>query len=395
MRRSAGMHLLMRVCLFGLMLTLLVRSATPCPFCGIVELTLRERIETPHHSLLVEWVSGEEGNIETRVPAATTFRVLKVWRGDLIAGQSLSLDHYYEGRPGERSLLIGNRPEEGEGPVRWDRAIALSEQALAYVEALPSSETPVRERLQHAMGHLESDDPTIANDAFSVVGSAKYEEIAAAREFLDADKIRRWVHDPETLVMRLGVYGMLLGLAGSEQDIPRLHRRIIATDADRDIRVGIDGVMAGYLLLAGTAGLEELERAYLTDSQASQDNVNAVTSALRFMWEYGDGKIPAERLRQSMRLALRHEETLEIAIVDLARWQDWVVTPQIVALYPDAYRGLQRRIVGFLSMAAEADDENLSDEERAGVELARQTLEAIQQDDPELYRSARRGLIQR
>jgi hypothetical protein len=392
MRRNFGRRWARVAVLLGLMTSLLVRAATACPFCGIIELTLRERIETPDFSLLVEWVSGEEGNIDTGVPASTTFRVLKVWRGETTIGQSLTIDHFHEGTPGERSLLIGNTVEE---VVRWDRTIPLTPAALEYVDNLPSSEASIDERLQHAFAHLESEDTLIANDAFSVVGSAKYEQLAAAREHLDADSLRRWVHDPETLVMRLGVYGMLLGLVGSEQDIPRMHQRIFATDADRDIRVGIDGVMGGYLLLSGAEGLAELERAYLADPQASQDNVNAVTSALRFMWEYGEGKIPADRLRHSMRLALQHEETLEIAIVDLARWQDWAVTPQIVALYPDAYRGLQRRIVGFLTMAAEADEQNLSDEQRAAVELARQTLAKIEQEDPVLYQSARRGLIQR
>jgi hypothetical protein len=392
MRHEFGRRSTSLVVLLGLMMSLPVRSATACPFCGIIELTLRERIETPDFSLLVEWVSGEEGNIETEVSPSTTFQVLKVWRGEMAVGQSLTIDHFHEGTSGERSLLIGNTVEDA---VRWDRTITLTPAALEYVNALPSSEAPVSERLQHAFAHLESADTLIANDAFSVVGGAKYEQLVAAREHLDAGKLRRWVHDPETLVMRLGVYGMLLGLVGSEQDIAQMHQRIFAVDADRDIRVGIDGVMGGYLLLSGADGLAELEQVYLSNPQASQDNVNAVTSALRFMWEYGDGRIAADRLRQSMRLSLQHEETLEIAIVDLARWKDWEVTPQIVALYPDAYRGLQRRIVGFLSVAADADEQNLTEQERAAVELARQTLATIQKDDPQLYHSARRGLIQR
>jgi hypothetical protein len=392
MRRDFGRRRARQVVLLGLITTLLGRSAPACPFCGILELTLRERIETPDFSLLVEWVSGEEGNIETQVPPATTFRVLKVWRGEMAVGRSLTIDHFYEGAPAERSLLIGNKVED---IVRWDRTITLTPQALEYVNSLPSSEASIDERLQHAFAHLESTDTLIANDAFSVVGSAKYEQLVAARGHIDVDSLRRWVHNPETLVMRLGVYGMLLGVVGSEQDIQAMHQRIFTTDADRDIRVGIDGVMGGYLLLSGAEGLAELERAYLANPQASQDDVNAVTSALRFVWEYGDGRISPERLRQSMRLALQHEETQEIAIVDLARWQDWSITPQVVALYPDAYRGLQRRIVGFLSVAAEADEQNLSEEQRAGIELARQTLAKIEQDDPILYRSARRGLIPR
>lgn len=376
-----------------LLTLLLAPAADSCPFCfGSLQLTLRERIETPDVSLLVEWHRGEEGNIETGEPPTTTFRVLKVWKGDLSAGETLTTDHFYEGQAGDRFLLVGNRLED---VLRWDRAIPLSPQAIEYVGGLPPSSAPVTERLRYAFEHLEAAEDTIANDAFTVVGSAKYEEIVAACEYLDVDKLRRWVHDPETLVMRLGVYGMLLGLTGSQQDIPQLHKRIFATDTDRDVRVGIDGVMGGYLLLSGADGLKELERAYLADPQASADNVNAVTSALRFMWEYGDGRIPADRLRQSMRLALEHEETLEIAIVDLARWQDWAVTPRIVALYPEAYRGLQRRIVGFLSVAADADAQDLTVEEREGIDLARRTLEKIQREDPGLYRSARRGMIPR
>src|SRR5690606_3347960 len=158
----------MTVVLLTALSAVLVRPARPCPFCGIVELTLRERIETPDHSLLVEWVSGEEGNIETNVPSATTFRVIKVWRGAMSADQPLTTEHYYEGRPGERSLLIGNRPEDGDGVIRWDRAIPLTPEALVYVENLPPSDAPATDRLRHAFEHLESADDTIANDAFSV-----------------------------------------------------------------------------------------------------------------------------------------------------------------------------------------------------------------------------------
>jgi len=380
--------------LTGLLTTQFAQTARACPFCfGSLQLTLRERIENPDASLLVDWKSGEPGNLETEVPPATMFEVLKVWQGDFQPQQSLKTDHYYDGRPGERFLLIGNSLDD---EVRWDRAIPLSAAAIEYVANLPASAEPITERLRHAFKHLESPDETIANDAFYVLAAADYEDISAAREHLDVASLRKWVHDPETLVMRLGVYGMLLGLAGDEQDIAPLRQRIFQVDADRPIRIGIDGVMGGYLLLTGAAGLDELEAEYLQDPNVKPDNLNAITSALRFMWEYGEGKIPAERLRRSMRLALQHEETQELAIVDLARWQDWSVTPQIVDLFEnEPHRSLQRRIVGFLTFAAEAEDDNLSDEELAAVKLARQTLEQIKEDDPQLYRNARRGLIRR
>jgi hypothetical protein len=379
----------------ALALILPPRTGQGCPFCfGAQQATLRERLETPDASLLVEWISGEPGNLETRTPPSTTFRIQRVWRGDLEVGTTLTTDRYYEGRPGEKSLLVGNRLND---VIRWDRAIPLSPEAIEYVSNMPYSSAPVEERMEYALAHLEAPDTVIANDAFDVLAISKYEDIATARGHLDVHRLRQWVHDPQTPVMRLGVYGMLLGLAGNEEDIPQLRRRIFVEDEERPIRLGIDGVMGGYLLLTGADGLDELDAAYLAATEVSPDNLNAVTSAIRFMWEYGEGRIEKERLRQSMRLALEHEETLELAIVDLARWQDWSVIPRLIRLYETraSEPSLHRRIIGFLTVAVQADDEQSSAADHEAIAQAARFLEAVRQQDPVLYRNAQRGLIQR
>ena len=225
--------------------------------------------------------------------------MLKVWRGEVDAEEPLTIDRYQQGTPGERFLLIGSRLED---VVRWDRAIPLSEAALEYVHTLPSSQASIEKKLRHAFDHLESADTTIANDAFDVLAAAKYEDIAANRHHLDVARVRQWVDDPQTHVTRLGVYGMLLGLIGTTEDLFKLGRKILYEDQDQAVRIGIDGVMAGFLLLAGADGLDELDHAYLRRPDASLDNLNSLTSALRFMWEYGDGVISKDRLRKSMRL---------------------------------------------------------------------------------------------
>ena len=393
MSRISVVDFTLFVMALGAVVGSLMRPASACPFClGSQQLTLRERIETPDASVLVEWRSGEPGNLETGVADSTTFEVMKVWRGEFDADEPLSIDRYQQGRPGDRFLLIGTNLD---GVVRWDRAIPLSEAALTYVHSLPPSEASTTSRLRHAFDHLESDDTTIANDAFGVIAAAKFEDIAAAAEHLDPARVRRWVHNPETHVTRLGVYGMLLGMVGSPDDLFGLGRKILHENQDQPIRIGIDGVMAGFLLLAGAEGLDELDRAYLLRSDASLDDLNAVTSALRFMWEYADGVIPKDRLRESMRLGLNHEPTRDLTIVDLARWRDWAATNRLVAIYEEEVGNafLRRSIVRFLIVAVNADTVELRDDERRSVQQAGRKLESIREADPSLYRSAERGLV--
>src|SRR5690606_1580063 len=107
---------------------------------------------------------------------------------------------------------------------------------------------------------------------------------------------RKWVMNPETPVTRLGLSGLMLGLCGTEEDAKLMQQKV--TEQTDDFRLGIDGIMGGYLLLTGEKGLGILDETKLKNKKAPFSETYAAMSALRFMWDYGDGRISKDRLRQ-------------------------------------------------------------------------------------------------
>ncbi len=377
-------------------LTLLVQTSSQrlmgCPFClGSQQLTLRERMDSPDTSLLVEWQLGEVGNLDEGVRATTTFKVVEVLRGDLMQGESLTIDRYQDGRAGDRFLISGNQLDD---VIKWDRAIPLSEIGMSYVDSLPQADASAEKRLRHALKHLESSDDMVATDAFSVIAGARYEELSALRNELPRKELRRWVFGKQPIKGQLGVYGMLLGICGDATDRQRLED--LALETTGELRLGIAGVMGGYLLLAGPDGLNVFDREFLMKESCSPSDRFAVMESLRFIWEYGDGCIEQARLRQSVRQQLKITHRPELSIADLARWEDWTVTNDLIARYqnpPDKH--IDRAIVSFMVVASQVELEQADDEHVAALTSAREFVERLQKEQPAVYKRAARLLITR
>jgi hypothetical protein len=145
---------------------------------------------------------------------------------------------------------------------------------------------------------------------------------------------------------------LALGLA-KDENTRGANRELLArliAQPDDDFRGGFDGVLGGYLLLAGGDGLKAVESHYLADPRAADGDVRHAQTALRFYWEYGHD-IPRTRIAQSMRRLLARKEFAESAIVDLARWKDWTNVDEIASLYAQAgypQPATRRAVVGYL-----------------------------------------------
>jgi hypothetical protein len=126
---------------------------------------------------------------------------------------------------------------------------------------------------------------------------------------------------------------MMLGLCGNADDAKLMEAKIF--EPSDEFRLGIDGIMGGYLLLTGSDGLATLEEKKLKDKKAPFSETYAAMSAVRFMWQYGDGRITADRLRQSMRLLLDRPELADLVIADLSRMKDWTVQDKLMAMYDE------------------------------------------------------------
>jgi hypothetical protein len=110
-------------------------------------------------------------------------------------------------------------------------------------------------------------------------------------------------------------------------------RKKIEEPAGMNDRLGIEGVTCGYLLLTGEQGLDVIDRLKLKNKNAVRDEAYSAIQAVRFMWQYGLDRISKERLRQSMREVLNRPELVELAINDLATFEDWSVHERLTSLY--------------------------------------------------------------
>lgn len=356
--------------LLRLFVALLIGSglAEACPFCTAVKPSLSQRRETAEIAAFAECL---ESNRQRQ-----TFRLQRTLKGaELLRGKAtleLSADSLAEPaagaapKPGDLMLLLASRDAlSDDGKLLWSE-IPLDELSYAYVARAPSSRKPPAERLAYFIPFLEHRNPLLAEDAYLEFGHARFDEAAQVADKLPMDSLREWLADDHVPQERKGFYGLALGLARDPAERRRnaefLKQQML--EPAGDFRAGFDGVLGGYLLAAGEAGLELIEQRYLADPQAAAGDVRHAMTALRFYHEYGR-EIPAERVAAVMRRLLAREEFAPEVIVDLARWEDWESTPAVIELnrrLQSKNAPIRRAAIGFLT---------LSPTKEAAAELAR------------------------
>ncbi|MCA9063630.1 MAG: hypothetical protein KDA96_11240, partial [Planctomycetaceae bacterium] len=178
---------------------------------------------------------------------------------------------------------------------------------------------------------------------------------------------------------------------------------------DADLRMGIEGVMAGYILIRGESGLAFLEdckmktQVYRTpqgeEKRLPFAETYATMQALRFLWSDEPDIIDRDRLRQSMRILLKRKDMADLVIADLARWKDWEIQDELMAMYDDPtfdVPSIKRQIVRFLFNCSQ-DVERTPDGEAGPLpphaEKALANLTVLEEKDPRTVINAKRYLI--
>ena len=322
--------------------------AVACPFCGPPSMTLTEQLSKADAAVLVEWTGGTVPKDENA--GTTTFAIVEVARApskSVAKGKKIVLDRYRAGKAGDLALIVGSRTK-GE-LIEWGSPIDVSKAVYRYIIEAPPAEAPANKRLSYFMQFLEHADATISADAYTEFANADYKEIVGLTKELPREKLREWVSSKETSATRLGLYGLMLGLCGNSEDASLMEQRI--TENVDDFRIGIDGVIGGYLLLTGESGLAVIEKSKLLDKKAPFSETFAAMQALRFLWTYGGGRIPPERLKSSMRLLLDRPELADLVISDLARWKDWSQQEKVMQMYGTEdfnVPGIKRAIIRYM-----------------------------------------------
>ncbi|QDT37103.1 hypothetical protein [Stratiformator vulcanicus] len=385
-----------------------VRDAIACPFCQAPALTLTEQICESDVVLLAEWVDATKPEADGSVKAATRFEVKAVVKGDFQPKQILQLAGYQPGDPNQLFLMTGYKAEL----IEWDLPLEITQAAFDYVKAAPDPDQPTAERLEYFVKYLEHADDLVATDAYGEFANAPFDDIAKVSSKLPKDKLSTWVIDPKTDAARLGLYGLLTGLAGDDED-RRVLEEFITQPSD-DIRLGLNGIISGYLLLSGDEGLEllvktKLKPEFILDESGEVkldesgmpvpvpfSETYGAMQAVGFMWQYGGDRIAPEKLKAAMRVVLDRPDIADFAIVDLARWKDWSIQDRLFNLYgSDGFEvpGMKRAIIKYFLASTRDLPEGVSldDAEKLPehVTKGQKILKKLEQQDPVVVKDVR------
>jgi len=370
-----------------------IQQIQACPFCGQAQMTLSEQLAASDAAVLVEWLSGVKDTAEK--PGSTTYQIKQVVKGPKTAkkDQKITLDRFRVAKPGELFFVLGTDIGEGKG-VEWGSPLEVSETSFNYMAQAPSPEAPPGKRLAYFLKFLEFSDPIISNDAFAEFANAQYKDVEQLAPQLPREQIRKWIGNPETQATRLGLYGMMIGLCGDEADAALLEKRILVkTD---EFRLGIDGLMGGYLLIRKDKGLDVLDEHKLKDKKIPFSETFAAMQALRFMWTYGTGRIAPERLRQSMRILLDRPEMADLVIADLSRWKDWSIQDKLMGMYGDGVfdvPSIKRAIVRYMLVSSKDLSNSGGAQVPEHVTKGQKLLDDLRKRDPKTVSEAERFFI--
>ncbi len=382
----------------------LCSTATGCCVCAQGEAEwlkcVRNRISKSDSVLFVKLISSEKPSAEGEKNGITQFEVVEVIKPEphdpfgkrdqtIPKGDPVTLKRFVSGKVGDHYFLF---KKVHLSPTNRNSVEPASQAFMNYVKGLSTNNDSTIQRLTYIADFLEHVDPLIAEDAFNEFEAAKFSEIVDVKDHLQPAKLRKWLKNLEGPgFIRVGLYGLMLGITGTEQDAESL-KQLILTGAE-EYNFGMDGITDGYLLLSGEKGLQVLEDRYLRKPDADRLQGFIVLQALRFIWEHGEERISKDRLKQSMRIILALPDLVDLAIIDLARWRDWEAMDQIVELYSQKeydVPAIKRAIIRYLLTAKKSFKETPDAEKPPHVVKAEKYIQHFRESEPKTVKAAER-----
>ncbi len=275
--------------------------------------------------------------------------------------------------------------------LQWDSPTPVTDDLLSYLLNAPDDAVPAALRLRYYVSFLEAAHPEIAADAWGEFARSDYADVVAVRDSFSTERLRAWIADPEMSPERLGLYGMMLGLCGTDADAEFLRQQIGQPGAG-SFRFGLEGLMGGYLLLRGESALQFLEDTRLKHNPTAADEHFAVLQAIQFLSANEVHRIPPERLRTTLYMLLENSQLREIVIADLARSRDWHTTPRMVSLFAQvsAADRSAKAVVQFMQAMLKAEKDSPGAVPPEHLETARCFLDMVETEHPRLLHLTQR-----
>ncbi len=244
-------------------------------------------------------------------------------------------------------------------------------------------------RLKFFFDYLDNSDSEISNDAYREFANSDYKDykdVAATMSAADAERVARWLTDRNTPTFRFGLYASMLGHAGKggkAREYADLLRGMLEKPEVR-IGSGVDGILAGYILLQPGEAMEFFKSIVGNSSKEFLYRYSALKAA-RFFWSDRPDVVGHKKLAEALSPLLQMGDIGDLLIEDFRKWQAWEMTEPILGLqnYPVYNKALIKRSIIRYALSAEKHNEPA----RKYIETLRKKEAKLVNDVEELLKS--------
>jgi hypothetical protein len=314
-------------------LLLAARPAEACPFCTPSGTTLVGEVAQAD-MILYGSLSNPQADPSdpTGFGKGTTDLTIEmvIKPNDIAKGKKkITIPKLIREEPGKEAkwLIFFNVTNGQLDPYRGEASTPDSKLPEYLKGAIEIRQKDAATRLRYFFDYLESPDILISSDAYGEFALADYKELQDVAPKLPAALLLKWLKDPNTRGSRFGLYGLILGHCGKPADAKTL--RELLDDKDRSYSSGLDGVLAGYIMLNAKEGWDYLNN-LVKDPSKDFPVKYATLKTVRFFWEYRPDVVPHAQLLEAMKLLLENPDIADMPIEDLRKWKVWDLTPLVL-----------------------------------------------------------------
>lgn len=335
-----------------------------CPFCAPMGQTLSGEVAQADFILYGTLTNAvRDPNDPTALNKGTTEMMidLVVKPHDLIKGKkSITIPRYVPPDGKDLKYLIFFNVVNGQIDAYRGEAVPADSKLPQYLEgAIKVRDKDPVTRLRYFFDYLEDKDLLISSDAYSEFGYTDYKDVRELAPKLPPEVLLKWLKDPDTRGTRVGLYGLLLGHCGKPEDAKAL--RQLLDDPERAFSSGLDGLVAGYIMLEPKAGWEYLMKLIKDPNQEFPVRYSALKT-VRYFWEYRPDIISKDQVLDAMKVLCDNPDIADMPIEDLRKWKVWALTPFVLEYGQKPSHNsipiVRRAILKFAIAAATANPQN-------------------------------------
>jgi hypothetical protein len=345
-------------------LLLTTNAATACPFCTPTGTTLTGEVAQADFILFGTLANPQrDPNDPTALNKGTTDLAIELVIKDheMVKGKkTITLPRFVPPDGKDYKYLIFFNVFNGQIDPYRGESVPKDSKLPEYLKgAIEVRSKDTATRLKYFFDYLEDQDIVVSSDAYSEFGYADYKEVREVASKLPAATLLKWLKDPNTRGSRLGLYGLLLGHSGKADDAKAI--RALLDDKERSYVSGLDGVVAGYIMLDPKAGWEYLIGLIKKPDQEFPVKYAALKT-VRYFWEYRPDIIPQAQSLDAIKNMMDDADIADMPIEDVRKWKRWELTPTILGYAAkESHNGTpitMRAILKFAIMASWADPKN-------------------------------------